>query len=61
MVQVVVDTPQRLSPEQEKLFRELAELEKSDVGPPPKKSIFSKLKDLFVPEETPAKPESDPK
>ncbi len=61
MVQILVDTPQRLSPEQEKLFRELAELEKSDVGPPPKKSIFSKLKDLFVPEETPTKPENEPK
>jgi len=61
MVQVVVDTPQRLSPEQERLYRELAELDKIDVGPPPKKSIFSKLKDLFVPDETPVKPESDPK
>lgn len=61
MVQVVVDTPQRLSPDQERLYRELAELDKIDVGPPPKKSIFSKLKDLFVPDETPAKPESDPK
>ena len=61
MVQILVDTPQRLSPEQEKLFRDLAELEKSDVGPPPKKSIFSKLKDLFVPEETPNKPENEPK
>ena len=63
MVQVVVDTPQRLSPEQEKLFRELAELEKSDVGPPPKKSIFSKLKDLFVPDEPPIvlQPDGEPK
>ncbi len=51
MVQIVVDTPQRLSPEQERLFRELAELDKIDVGPPPKKSIFSKLKDLFVHED----------
>jgi molecular chaperone DnaJ len=45
LIQVVVDTPQSLSPEQEELYRKLAELEKKDVGAPPKKSIFSKLKD----------------
>lgn len=50
-VTVVVDTPQTLSPEQEQLFRRLAELEKSQIGPPPKKSFFSKLKDLFGDEE----------
>lgn len=51
LVQVVVDTPQALTPEQEQLFRKLAELDKSHVGPPPKKSFFSKLKDLFASEE----------
>jgi molecular chaperone DnaJ len=51
LVQVVVDTPQALNAEQEQLFRKLAELEKSQVGPPPKKSFFSKLKDLFGTEE----------
>lgn len=51
LVQVVVDTPQTLTPEQEQLFRKLAELDKSHVGPPPKKSFFSKLKDLFGSEE----------
>ena len=63
MVQIVIDTPQRLSPEQERLFRELAELDKIDVGPPPKKSIFSKLKDLFVHDENPAptKPDGETK
>ena len=47
MVQVVVDTPQKLSTEQESLFRKLAELDMLDVGAPEKKSFFSKLKDLF--------------
>jgi molecular chaperone DnaJ len=47
LVQVVVDTPQKLSPEQEAIYRKLAELDKLDVGAPEKKSFFSKLKDLF--------------
>jgi len=51
LVQVVVDTPQALTPEQEKLFRTLAEMEKTHVGPPPKKSFFRKLTDLFGGEE----------
>jgi molecular chaperone DnaJ len=45
LIQVVIDTPQSLSPEQEELFRKLAEIEKTQVGAPPKKSIFSKMKD----------------
>ena len=51
MVQVVVDTPQALTPEQEQLFRRLAEIDKTQVGQPAKKSFFSKLKDLFGTEE----------
>ncbi len=51
LVQVVVDTPQAITPEQEQLFRKLADLDKSHVGPPSKKSFFSKLKDLFGTEE----------
>lgn len=51
MVQVVVDTPQVLTPEQEQLFRRMAEMEKTQVGPPSKKSFFSKLIDLFGPDE----------
>lgn len=47
LVQVVVDTPQTLTPEQEQLFRRLAELEHTQVSSPGKKSFFSKLKDLF--------------
>ncbi len=45
LIQVVVDTPQSLNPEQEDLLKKLAEIEKTQVGSPPKKSIFSKLKD----------------
>ncbi len=51
LVQVVVDTPQAITPEQEHLFRKLADLDKSHVGPPSKKSFFSKLKDLISGEE----------
>jgi len=51
LVQVVVDTPQSLTAEQEALFRKLAELEQSQVGQHGKKSFFGKLKDLFGTEE----------
>jgi len=47
MVQVVVDTPQTLTPEHEQLFRRLAELDHNQIASPGKKSFFSKLKDLF--------------
>lgn len=48
LIQVVIDTPQSLTPEQEELFRKLAEIEKSQVGAPPKKSFFSKLRDWLT-------------
>ena len=51
LVQVVVDTPQELTPEKEELFRKLAELDQKDSEEPPaKKSFFSKLKDWLTPE-----------
>ncbi|MFO0934940.1 MAG: molecular chaperone DnaJ [Gemmataceae bacterium] len=54
LVQVLVDTPQHLTAEQEQLFRKLAEIEKSQAGkPPPKKSVFNKLKDWLKTEEKP--------
>jgi molecular chaperone DnaJ len=52
LVQLVVETPARLSPEQEELFRQLAELE--GMAPPSgKKGIFGKLKDLVSGENPP--------
>lgn len=52
LIQVVVDTPQSLSAEQEQLFRRLAELDKQHAhAPPAKKSFFSKLKDLVSSDE----------
>ena len=46
MVQVVVETPTQLTPEQDQLFRKLAELEKTQVAGS-RKGFFGKLKDLF--------------
>lgn len=46
LVQVVVETPTQLTPEQEQLFRRLAELDKTQVSGP-RKGFFGKLKDLF--------------
>jgi molecular chaperone DnaJ len=52
LVQVVVDTPQTLSPEQEELFRKLAALEATQVSDPPgKKSFFGKLRDWLTADE----------
>lgn len=48
-VQVVIDVPKKLSAEQEKLLRELADLEHTEVSPH-RKSFFEKLKDYFAPE-----------
>lgn len=47
LVEVVVETPTRLSPRQEELFRELAELEHENVSPK-RKSFFEKLRDYFT-------------
>jgi len=52
LVQVLVDTPQHLTPEHEALFRKLAELEKQDQKrPPDRKSFFSRLKDWLKSDE----------
>ncbi len=50
LIQVIVDTPQHLTPEMEALFKQLAEMEKTQAASPPKKSFFSKLKDWISPE-----------
>ena len=52
LVQVVVDTPQQLTAEQEQLFRKLAEIDQQQANAAPaKKSFFSKLKDWLNPDE----------
>lgn len=55
LIQVYVETPQKLTKRQEELLRELAELEKVHVNPETK-SFFERVRDFFVPEE-PAKEE----
>jgi molecular chaperone DnaJ len=52
LVQVVVETPTNLTPEQEQLFRRLAELE-NHQPPTPRKGFFGKLKDLITGEGAP--------
>ena len=47
LVQVVVETPTSLTPEQEQLFRKLAEIENTQP-PAPRKGFFGKLKDLIA-------------
>jgi molecular chaperone DnaJ len=47
LVEVVVETPRHLSPRQEELLRELAEIEHEDVSPR-RKSFFEKLRDYFT-------------
>jgi molecular chaperone DnaJ len=52
LVQVVVDVPKRLEPEQEGLLRQLAELEHVHVTPH-RKSFIDKLKGVFVHDQSP--------
>jgi molecular chaperone DnaJ len=47
LIEVVVETPRHLSPRQEELLRELAEIEHEDVSPR-RKSFFEKLRDYFT-------------
>jgi molecular chaperone DnaJ len=50
LVQVVIEVPKKLSKDEQKLLRELAELEHKHVAPE-RKSFFDKLKDYFTAEE----------
>lgn len=52
LVQVVVETPTSLTPEQEQLFRKLAEIDKTQP-PTPRKGFFGKLKDFISGDGTP--------
>jgi molecular chaperone DnaJ len=49
LVEVVVETPKRLTARQEELLRELAEIEHIDVSPR-RKSFFERLRDYFTEE-----------
>jgi molecular chaperone DnaJ len=52
LVQVIVETPQKLTKRQEELLRELAEIDHKNVSPQ-RKSFLDKVRDLFA-GETPA-------
>jgi molecular chaperone DnaJ len=47
LVEVLIETPKRLSARQEELLRELAELDHHDVSPK-RKSFLEKLRDFFT-------------
>ncbi len=47
LVETYIETPKKLTPKQEELLRELAELEQSDVTPH-RKSFLEKLRDYFT-------------
>ena len=52
LIEVVVETPRHLTPRQEELLREFAEIEHEQVSPR-RRSFFEKLRDYFT-EETDA-------
>jgi molecular chaperone DnaJ len=54
LVQVFVETPQKLTKRQEELLRELAEIDQKHVSPQ-RRSFLDKLKDLFAPEDATTK------
>jgi molecular chaperone DnaJ len=60
-VQTFIETPKKLSAEQEKLLRQLAELEKVDVMPQ-RKNFLDRIRDYFESNEpaseTPAEQEN---
>ena len=55
LVEVVVETPRHLTPRQEELLRELAELDHEHVTPR-RKGFFEKLRDYFTEEAEPEEP-----
>lgn len=50
LVQVTIEVPKKLSKDEEKLLRQLAELEHKNVAPQ-RRSFFDKIKEYFSPEE----------
>ena len=55
LVEVMIETPRRLSARQEELLRELAEIEHEDVSPK-RRNFFDKLRDYFTEETDPEAP-----
>ena len=53
LIEVIVEVPKHLSPRQEEILRELAELEHENVSPR-RKSFFEKLRDYFTEEAEPS-------
>lgn len=53
LVQVTIEVPKKITAEEEKLLRQLAELEHKNVAPQ-RKSFFSQLKEYFVGDEADA-------
>ncbi|MBX7168523.1 MAG: molecular chaperone DnaJ [Pirellulales bacterium] len=51
LIEVYIDVPKQLSPRQEELLRELAELEHTHVSTH-RKTFFEKLRDLFIPDDS---------
>jgi molecular chaperone DnaJ len=56
VVEVNVEVPKKLTPKQEEVLRQLAELEQANVSPK-RKSFFKTLKEYFIPDEQTAKSE----
>ena len=54
LVQTFIEVPKRVNDQQEKLLRELAELDDEHVMPE-RKSFLDKIKDFFDPEESETK------
>jgi molecular chaperone DnaJ len=55
LVQVVLETPRHLTPRQEELFRELAELDQKHVSPQ-RRGFMDKLREFFAGQEPDAQP-----
>jgi molecular chaperone DnaJ len=53
LVQIHLEVPKSLTKRQEELLRELAEEEQANVSAH-RKSFFEKLKDYFIPDDTPS-------
>jgi len=52
IIEIVVETPTKLTPRQEELFRELAEIDHKEVSPA-RKSFFERLKGFFASDQKP--------